>query len=105
MSTPASAQHRPPALGPRTVADMLDTLAEADLQLATELDRIVSSRSPVSAATVTALERLLTTLRPAAEVRAQLAGVDRSVLAAAVRLRRRQRDCLHVIGAARDDQH
>lgn len=90
MSThfPASSPAQP---GPAAVADMLETLAAADRELADELDRIASSRSPVSEATVTALERLLATLRPAAEVRARLAGVDGNVLAAAIRMRRERR--------------
>ncbi len=85
-------------LGPRQVADMLDTLATADRQVAEVLDRISASRSPVSRATVTALERLLATLRPAADVRARLTGVDHRVLAAGIRLRRERHDALRLVG-------
>lgn len=103
MSSPASAHPSPPP-GPREVADMLDTLAAADLQLAQELDRIASSRSPVSGTTVAALERLLATLRPAADVRSRLAVVDRRVLGAAIRLRRQRYDLLRVVGGGVGDQ-
>jgi hypothetical protein len=95
MSSPAT---QPAPLEPAQVADMLDTLAVADQQIARVLDRISASRSPVSGATVTALERLLATLRPAAEVRARLAGADRRVLAAGIRLRRERRDGLRAVG-------
>jgi len=104
MSSSASAQPSPP-LGLREVGDMLEILAAADLQLAHELDRIGASRSPVSAATVAALERLLMTLRPAAGVREQLSRVDLRVLAAAVRLRRHHREDLYSIGGAAGGQH
>jgi hypothetical protein len=87
----------PAPLEPHQVADMLDTLAVADQQVAQVLDRISTSRSPVSRATVTALERLLATLRPAADVRSRLAGVDGAVLAAGVRLRRERRDGLWLV--------
>jgi hypothetical protein len=95
MSSPA-AEPRP--LEPRQVADMLDSLAVADQQVAHVLDRISASRSPVSRATVTALERLLATLRPAADVRARLAGTDQRVLAAGIRLRRERCDGLRLVG-------
>ena len=94
MSSPAA---EPSPLEPRQVADMLDTLAVTDQQVAQVLDRISTSRSPVSRATVTALERLLATLRPAADVRARLAGADRRVLAAGIRLRRERRDGLRLV--------
>lgn len=94
MSSPAA---KPNPLEPQEVADMLDTLAAADLKVAQVLDQISTSRSPVSRATVTALERLLATLRPAADVRLRLVGVDRAVLAAGLRLRREQRDGLHLV--------
>lgn len=97
MSTPVTANVGP-GLGPPEVADMLDTLAAADRQLADELDRIATSRSPVSQATVIALERLLATLRPAAEVRAQLARVERGVLARAIQLRRDRHERLRLVG-------
>lgn len=96
----------------REVAAMLDTLAAADQQLADALDSISSSRVRVSSGTVTALERVLATLRPAAEVRAQLRAVDRRVLAAAIRLRRvchdphlRVVDARLLTGVPADDQH
>ena len=76
---------------------MLDTLAAADEQVAAVLNGISTSRSPVSRASVRALERLLTTLRPAAEVRTRLARVDRGVLAAALRVRRERGDTLHLV--------
>ena len=97
-STAAAAQPAPrlPArsarLGPQEVASMLDTLAAADRHLADALDAIAGSRARVSRSTVTALERLLATLRPAADVRTQLLGVDRRVLASAIRLRRDRHD-------------
>lgn len=94
MSRPAA---DPARLEPYQVADMLDTLAVADRQVAQVLDRISASRSPVSRATVTALERLLATLRPAADLRIRLAGVDRGVLAAGIRLRRERRDGLRLV--------
>lgn len=94
MSSPAAKRN---PLEPQEVADMLDTLAVADLKVAQVLDQISTSRSPVSRATVTALERLLATLRPAADVRLRLAGVDRRVLAAGIRLRREQRDGLRLV--------
>ncbi|SOD72937.1 hypothetical protein SAMN05892883_2250 [Jatrophihabitans sp. GAS493] len=100
MSTPIPAS-TPVHLRPAAVAGMLDTLAAADRELAGELDRIASSRSPVSTVTVAALERLLTTLRPAAEVRSRLAGVDPGVLAAAIRLRRERRDLRVLPGGLR----
>lgn len=84
-------------LQPQQVADMLDALAEADQRVADVLNGISSSRSPVSRATVTALERLLATLRPATDVRARLSGVDRRVLAAAIRVRRERRDGLRLV--------
>jgi hypothetical protein len=82
---------------------MLETLAAADRQLADVLDSIASSRTRVSRSTVAALERVLATLRPAADVRAQLVDVDRRVLAAAIRLRRDHHDRLRVIGGGHDD--
>jgi hypothetical protein len=94
MSSPAA---EPSPLEPQQVADMLDTLAVADQEVAQVLDRISASRSPVSRATVTALERLLATLRPAADVRARLAGVDHRVLAAGISLRRERRDQLRLV--------
>lgn len=99
MSSPVAQPTR--RLEPDQVAEMLDTLADADWQVAHVLDRIASSHSPVSRGTVNALERLLTTLRPAADVRAGLAHVDRGVLAAAIRLRREQHDELRVVGGER----
>lgn len=84
-------------LEPHQVADMLDTLAAADQQVARVLDGISTSRSPVSRATVAALERLLATLRAATDVRARLNGVDRRVLAAGIRVRRERRDGLHLV--------
>ena len=105
MSSAATAQPVP-RLGPQEVSSMLDTLAAADRQLADALDDIVSSRIRVSRATVAALERVLATLRPAADVRAQLARVDRRVLAAAIRLRRDRYDRLRVVdGGGLDDRH
>ena len=95
MSSPAT---EPSPLAPQQVADMLDTLAAADQRLAEVLDRISASRSPVRGATVSALERLLATLRPAADVRARLAGLDRRVLAAGIRLRRERHDGLRLVG-------
>lgn len=89
----------PTTLEPQQVADMLDTLAVADRQVAQVLDRIFTSRSPVSRATVTALERLLATLRPAADVRARLTGVDRAVLATGIRLRRERHEDIARTGA------
>ena len=77
---------------PLAVAGMLDTLAAADRQLADALDGIVLSQARVSRATVSALEQVLATVRPAVDVRTQLARVDRQVLAAAIRLRRERRD-------------
>ena len=87
MSSAAAARpvRRP---GPQEVAIMLDTLAAADCQLADALDEIGSSRARVSRATIAALERVLATLRPAADVRAELARVDGQVVSAAIRLRR-----------------
>jgi hypothetical protein len=73
-------------VSPADVADMLATIAVADRQLADVLDRIAASRSPVSAATVVTLERLLATLRPAASERDRLSLVDRSTLRAGIRL-------------------
>ncbi len=96
MSSPAPQPS--PRPDPEQVVEMLDTLALADRQVAQVLDRISTSRSPVSRSTVAALERLLTTLRPAADVRARLAIVDRRVLAAAIRLRRERRDGLRIVG-------
>jgi hypothetical protein len=96
MSSPAPQPS--PRPDPEQVVEMLDTLALADRQVAQVLDRISTSRSPVSRSTVAALERLLTTLRPAADVRARLASVDRRVLAAAIRLRRERRDGLRIVG-------
>ena len=94
MTCPAA---DPNPLEPHQVADMLDTLAVADQQVAQVLDRITASRSPVSRATVTALERLLATLRPAADVRIRLASVDRRILAAGIRLRRERHDGLRLV--------
>lgn len=89
----------PNPLQPQQVADMLDTLAAADQQVADALNVISTSRSPVNRATVTALERLLATLRPATDVRARLSGVDRRVLAAGIRVRRERHDGLHLVAA------
>ncbi len=97
MSNPAA---EPTDLEPQQVADMLDTLAVADRHVAQVLDRISTSKAPVSRATVTALERLLATLRPAADVRARLTGVDRRVLAAGIRLRRERHDRLRLVTPA-----
>jgi hypothetical protein len=97
MSSPAA--QPTPRPEPEQVVEMLDTLAIADRQVAQVLDRISTSRSPVSRSTVTALERLLTTLRPAADVRAKLASVDRRVLADAIRLRRERHDGLRIISS------
>jgi hypothetical protein len=109
MNSAAAAQtvrRNAPRLGPGEVVVMLDTLAAADSHLAEVLDGVVSSRVRVSWATVAALERVLATLRPAADVRAQLARVDRRVLAAAIRLRRDRYDRLRVIdGGGLDDRH
>lgn len=82
-------------VGPREVADMLDTLAAADREVAAIVDELCGSRSPISRATVTSLERLLAMLRPAADLRARLAGVDGSMLAAGIRLHRRRREHQH----------
>lgn len=99
MSSPATKPTvEPNPLEPQEVADMLDTLAAADQQVAQVLDRISTSRSPVSRATITALERLLATLRPATDVRARLVSADRRVLAAGIRLRRERRDGLRLVG-------
>jgi hypothetical protein len=95
----SSSAAEPSPLAPQQVADMLDTLAAADQQVAQILDRISASRSPVSRATVNALERLLATLRPAADVRARLTGVDRRVLDAGIRLRRERHDALRPLGS------
>lgn len=93
----SSAATAPGPLEPRQVADMLDTLAAANQQVAAVLNGISTSRSPVSRASVTALERLLAMLRPAADVRARLARVDRAVLAAALAVRRERGDALHLV--------
>jgi hypothetical protein len=61
------------------VADLLDTVAAADLLLAEEMDRIECSRRPVSDETVRRLEDLLCgTLRPAVAARGVLAEVARA---------------------------
>ncbi len=101
MSAPTPTPHSDFPHDAEAVADMLDTLAAADRHLAAELDRIASSRSPVNLATVRALEQLLATLRPAAAVRAQLAGVDVRVLGEALRLRRTRRQLHAIPGGAR----
>lgn len=99
MSTPTRPAG-PAPLGPAAVADILDTLAAADRQVAAELDRIATFRSPVSHTMVAALERLLATLRPAADLRAELVGVDHRVLAAAIGLRSTRRGRRAVPGGA-----
>jgi len=75
MDTPAANGHAAQeALSAEAVADMLDTLDAADLSK-----------------TIAGLERLLSTLRPAATVRNRLAGVDRDTLQAALVLRQQRR--------------
>jgi hypothetical protein len=75
MDTPAANGHAAPeALSAEAVADMLDTLDAADLTK-----------------TIAGLERVLSTLRPAASVRDRLVGVDRETLKAALVLRAQRR--------------
>jgi hypothetical protein len=97
--SPADSPHSP--LTAAQVADMLDQLAAVDRQLADELDRIGASRSPVSRATVAALESVLVALRPAAQVRELLARADRRVLLAGLRLWERRRFPLRSIPGER----
>jgi hypothetical protein len=75
MDTPAANGHAAQdALGAEAVADMLDTLDAADLSK-----------------TIAGLERVLSTLRPAASVRNRLVGVERETLQAALALRQQRR--------------
>jgi hypothetical protein len=76
MDTPPAANGHAAqeALSAEAVADMLDTLDAADLSK-----------------TIAGLEQVLSTLRPAASVRARLVGVDRETLKAALALRRQRR--------------
>ncbi len=79
----------PPVVPPATaseVADVLTTVTAADQQLASAIDAISLSSSPVSTATVVTLERLLFVLRPAADERLRLTEVDPDVLRAGLRL-------------------
>jgi hypothetical protein len=64
------------------VAELLGRLWAAGGAVAEELDRIGSSRTLVSAATVAGLEAALARLRPAVGLRAQLAHLDPGLLRA-----------------------
>ena len=61
------------------VVALLEVVYRANGLLATELDRLASSRASVSDASVTGLLRLAEDLRPGAAARAQLAAFDPEV--------------------------
>jgi hypothetical protein len=65
---------------PARVADLLEMVSRADRTLEAELDRTAASKNPISQLTVNRLEKLLRELRPAAEIRTQLAALDPDLL-------------------------
>jgi hypothetical protein len=60
------------------VADLLDEVDAANGLLADEVDRILGSRAAVSQSTIDRFTRLADQLRPGAQARAQLSGLDPS---------------------------
>ena len=95
MTSPA---HRPVRPTAEQVAAMLDQLAAADADVADTLDRLLGRRCRVDSTTVQMLERLLSSVRPAAGVRQALAQVDRDVLAAGIRWRVARQERLRLVG-------
>ena len=71
----AEATHRP-TLTPVQIADLLQRLAGANHALAIELDGIAATRRPLCQSTVDRLESLAEQMRPAAQIRQILAGLD-----------------------------
>ena len=80
----------PAALAER-VADQLATVAWASWQLAQHAGQIFAHGAVVSEAALAGLEELLAVLRPAAQVRAELAALDPDLLAAGARVWRTRR--------------
>ena len=70
----------PPVFSSADIADLLDVLAAANSALAVELEAISVSRASLSQVTVNRLEQLVEQMRPAAQVREVLAGLDPRVL-------------------------
>lgn len=101
MTTPPAEQHRPVTAD--AVADLLEVLAAANGRLRLELAALVDSPAAVSQVTVGRLESLATQMRPAAQVRAELAAVDHELLLAgtAVWVRRQGRPSASARAAAR----
>ncbi|HYN73979.1 MAG TPA: hypothetical protein VES60_15875 [Nakamurella sp.] len=79
----------PPVFSSAEIADLLDVLAAANSALAVELEAISGSRASLSQVTVNRLEQLVEQMRPAAQVREVLAGLDPRVLAGAREWHRR----------------
>ena len=77
---PAAPGTAPAGATPERIADLLEIVSRADRSLAAEMDLAGASRHPVSQVTVNRLEKLLKELRPAAEIRAVLAGLDPDLL-------------------------
>ena len=69
-----------PAFSSAEIADLLEVLAAANWALAVELEAISGSRASLSQVTVNRLEQLVEQMRPAAQVREVLAGLDPRVL-------------------------
>ena len=69
-----------PGPTPERIADLLEIVSRADQSLAAELDRAGASRHRISQITVNRLEKLLKELRPAAEIRTNLAALDPDLL-------------------------
>jgi hypothetical protein len=70
----------PPVFSSAEIADLLDVLAAANSALAVELEAISGSRASLSQVTVNRLEQLVEQMRPAAQAREVLAGLDPRVL-------------------------
>jgi hypothetical protein len=64
------------------VADLLAAVAAANGRIATEADRITTSRAAVSLSTIDRLTRMADDLRPGVEARGQLAQIDPELLLA-----------------------
>ncbi len=90
LTTP-TAPHGPDSA--EDVADLLELLAAANGRLRAELAALADSPAAVSQTTVGRLDALITQMRPAARVRAELAAIDHELLlaGAAVWVRRQGR--------------
>jgi hypothetical protein len=81
MADDAARLYVTPALAER-IADQLATVARASCLLSEQAGQILAGGAVVSRSTLTSLEELLVVLRPAVQVRSELAALDPDLLLA-----------------------